>query len=344
MGFADLQPLPPGIALFQRSLERGRLGHAYLLTGDAMTELEPAALMLAKTLNCQSPPRQSSHGVGLDYCDVCPACRKIGQEVHADVRWLRPESKLRVILVEQIRTLLEAVYLKPTEGRYKVAILVGADRLNTQAANAFLKTLEEPPDRCVMLLLTTDPQRVIETVRSRCLRLPLGGGERAVASGPVLAWVKAFAEQAAAAPGSLLARYRLLGGLLAELEQRRAATIQALTARSPLERQEDAEPGLRERWETELAAAIEAENRRQRAELLAALQWWLRDVWLRAQGLGAERLSLPELADSTETVARRVSPAAAAANLRGIERTQRLLATNVQEALALEVALLTLRL
>jgi DNA polymerase-3 subunit delta' len=344
MGFADLQPLPPGIALFQRSLERGRLGHAYLLTGDTMAELEPLALILAKTLNCQAPPRRAPNGVGLDSCDACPACRKTGEELHPDVRWLRPESKLRVILVEQIRALLEAVYLKPSEGRYKVAILVGADRLNSQAANAFLKTLEEPPDRCVMLLLTTDPQQVIETVRSRCLRLPLGSGERAVAAGPALAWVRSFAEQAAGAPSGLLARYRLLGQLLAELEQRRTATSQALTARSPLERQEDAEPSLRERWETELAAAIEAENRRQRAELLAALQWWLRDVWLTAQGLGAERLSLPELAGSTAVVACRVSPAAAAANLRGLERTQRLLRTNVQEALALEVGLLTLQL
>ena len=72
-------------------------------------------------------------------------CRKIDHETHADIHWARPESKSRVITVEQMRDLMQQIQLKPTEAEYKVTIIAGADRLNPQAANAFLKTLEEPP-------------------------------------------------------------------------------------------------------------------------------------------------------------------------------------------------------
>ncbi len=344
MAFADFKPEPPGVAVLQRSLSRGRLGHAYLITGEQLAPLEYFARTLAKTLNCRQPPRQAPNGTPLDCCDHCQPCRQIEGELYPDVQWLRPESKLRVILVPQIRALLESVYLKAVDARYKIAVIAGADRLNVQAANAFLKTLEEPPERCVMLLLSTEPSRVLETVRSRCLRLNLGGSTRAVVEPAVLEWVRSFAELVAAAKGGLLARYRLLGQILKELEARRATIEKELTSRSPLERYEDADPELREKWEDELTAAIEAEYRRQRSELLLALQWWLRDIWLVTQQLAGERLSLPELTASTHAVAGRLREPVAAANLQSLERTQRSLHTNVQEALALEVGLLRLQL
>lgn len=343
MAFADITPPPPGIALLQRSLERGRLGHAYLFSGERLNDLERIARTLAKTLNCRNPRRAAS-GAAIDCCDTCPSCRKIDGDLHADVRWLRPEAKSRVIVVDQIRELLEAVYLKPTEAEHKVAVLVAADRLTTQAANAFLKTLEEPPPRSVLLLLSTEPQRLLETILSRCLRLNFGGGAAPVSDPETAAWLAGFVEQVAAAQGGLLSRYRLLAQLLAELGKRRDAISRELTGRSPLERYEDADPELRERWEEELEAAIEAEYRRQRTECLAAVQWWLRDVWLATQNLDCDRLSLPQLAAATRQVAARVSPSAAAENLRTLERTQRLLFGNVQEALALEVGLVKLQL
>src|SRR5262249_49697447 len=103
-------------------------------------------------------------------------------------------------------------------------------------------------------------------------------------------------------------------------------------------------PRLRERWEDELAAAIEAEYRRRRADVLLALQWWLRDVWLRALSLGNDLLSFPLLAHAAGTVAGRITPRRALGNGEGLEQTQQLLGSNVQEALALEVGLLKLKL
>ncbi len=344
MAFGDLRAHPLSVSLLQRSLERGRLGHAYLFVGGQLSELEPVARTLAKTLNCQEPPQRAASGVAVDCCDRCRACRKIETEIHEDVQWVRPESKLRVVTIQQMRELMQTVHLKPTEAAYKVAVIVAADRLNEAAANAFLKTLEEPPPRSVLILLTTEPQRVLETVRSRCLRLNLGEGAGAPPAAAQAGWLAAFAHQTAQAQEGLLGRYRLLGVLLAELARRKAQIETDITARSPLEVYEDADPKLREKWEAELAAAIEAEYRRQRAEVLGALQWWLRDLWLAAQRLGREHFSFADLAEATEAVARRTGPSQALGNLEALERTQRVLYSNVQEALALEVGLLKLSL
>jgi hypothetical protein len=135
----------------------------------------------------------------------------------------------------------------------------------------------------------------------------------------------------------------LLGVLLKKLGEVKAEIEKALAARSPLERYDDVDPKLREKWEDELAAAIEAEYRLQRSDLLVAVQWWLRDVWLRSLRLEGGLLSFPELA-STGRVGGRVSASQATENLGVLERTQRLLGSNVQEALALEVGLLKLNL
>lgn len=325
----------------QRSLARGRLGHAYLFTGDDLEALEDLARTLAKTLNCQRPVQTG--GVATDCCDDCSSCKKIGGEIHADVHWARPESKSRVITIDQIRELMHAIQLKPAESPFKVAIIVGSDRLNPQAANAFLKTLEEPPAKSVLILLSTEPSRILETILSRCLRLNFAADGGRALDPEQAHWLQQFSAAAAREQKSLFGRYRLLDSLLQRLGAIRAQTEELLTARSPLEKYGDAEKELREKWETELTAAIEAEYRRRRAEVLRLLQWWLRDVWLYTLAVGEGLLHLPQIAGADE-VARRLTPHQARENLAVLEQTQRLLHTNVQEALALEVGLLKLQL
>src|SRR3974377_1870541 len=107
MAFKDFPQQEQGVRLLQRSLERGRLAHAYLFTGHQLDELEALARTLAKALNCQKPDRSKGNGSAIDCCDVCPACRKIGNDNHADVHWVRPESKSRVILIGQMRELMK---------------------------------------------------------------------------------------------------------------------------------------------------------------------------------------------------------------------------------------------
>lgn len=305
--------------------------------------LEALARTLAKTLNCREPVRRSASGPAIDCCDKCAVCRRIEEENHGDVQWARPESKSRVVTVEQTRELMREIQLKPGEAEYKVAVIVGADRMNAQAANAFLKTLEEPPPRSVLVLLTTEPQRLLETVVSRCLRLNFSAEGAPLMSSGQREWLAGFGEMAGGEQKSLLGRYRLLGLLLKKLAELKAEIEGRLTASSPLERHDDVDPKLREKWEEELAAAIEAEYRLQRADVLTAVQWWLRDVWLRTLRVQEGLLNFPGLA-SAGAVAGRISASEARENLRVLERTQKLLRSNVQEALALEVGLLKLRL
>jgi DNA polymerase-3 subunit delta' len=294
-------------------------------------------------LNCEQPRRDES-GNALDSCDQCLSCRKINGALHPDVHWVRPESKLRIITIDQMRDLMAEVHLKPAEAQFKVAVIVGADRLNSAAANAFLKTLEEPPARSILILLSTEPQRILETMVSRCLRLNFAGEGGPRFDAAQVRWLKSFSEAASGEQKSLLGRYRLLGTLVSRLAELKTDIERDLSARSPLERYEEVEPRLRETWEEELSAAIEAEYRRQRAELVAGLQWWLRDVWLQTLAVPGDLMRFSELKRSIESVGERVSPQDALENLQVLEQTQRLLHTNVQEALALEVGLLKLNL
>jgi DNA polymerase-3 subunit delta' len=339
---ADPPPSDPVLERLGRALDRGRLGHAWLFTGPDLEVLGDAARRLAALVNCAAPPRRGAAGLPAAACGACRHCRRIAADLHPDVLWLRPESKTRIIPIDPVRGLMGALQLKPTEAAVKVGVLAAADRLNAAAANAFLKTLEEPPARSLLLLLSTEPDRLLETILSRCQRLNLGGERRPDAA--TAAWAECFAAAAATPAKTLLERYRLLDTLLARLVAVREAVEKELAARSPLERHDDVEPELRGQWEDQLAAAIEGEYRRRRAETLAALEWWLRDVWLLALGQPEGLLGLPAAAGHSRAVAARVRPAEAAANLAVVADTQRLLHTNVQEALALEVALLKLRL
>jgi len=175
-------------------------------------------------------------------------------------------------------------------------------------------------------------------------------------------WLAKVSDVAATQQKSLLGRYRLMDVLVSKLSELKAGIEGSLTARSPLQQYKDAEEDLVERWESELSASIEAEYRRQRTDLLSALQWWLRDVWVQTLKLhsSAGRRSTPTVTQAqhqnpddllafpqlpgTQRVAHRITTAEAIQNLQVMEQLQRWLYTNVQEALALEVGLLKLRL
>ena len=369
MSFRDFPTQTGVVQLLQRSLDRGRLAHAYIFSGHDTEELEGAAATLAKVLNCTNPVR-SKTGAAIDSCDKCDPCHRINSANHPDVQWIRAESKLRIISIDQIRDLLQTVNLKPTMGGYKVAILTAADRLNQQAANAFLKTLEEPPQKTIFILLTTDVSRILETILSRCLRLNFAGDHAVKLSPDEQTWLSGFASDAAAEKPGLFRRYRLLDSVLGRLTNLKEQVDETLSAASPLNRSEikEVEPSLRKKWEDELDASIEAEYRRKRTDALGILHWWLRDVWLLTHNVAADvrrltsssnesrslltsaateldqLVTFPTLLQATQGVAERLKETDAMENLRLIDRTQQILHTNAQEALTLEVTFLRLKL
>ncbi len=343
MPFADIPDRGRALELLQRSLLRGRVAHAYLFAGPQLPTLETVARALVMAVNCTNPPAQTPDGQP-DSCGSCPACRRIATSTHPDVLWVRPESKLRVITIQQVREVIQTVSLKPTEALWKAAVIVGADRMNPQAANAFLKTLEEPPGQSILILLATEPQRLLETILSRCLRLDFWSNEQRHLHQTSTACLPELARDLAEGNAGLLRRYHLLSRLSAHLTDLRSKSLETQQAQSPLGSHDDIDPHLRQRWEDELAAAAEAEYRRLRAEVLSDLQWFFRDVWLKTLNVASDLLALPNLESFTAAIAKRIGSADAQHNLATITRARRMLETNVQEALVLEVSLLNLKL
>ena len=344
MALADLTTEATAVRIFQESLRRDRLAHAYLLAGGTAESAESLALQIAKTLNCESPATDPTTQRAIDACDQCLSCRQIERRQQADVTWIRPESKSRIITIAQIRSVLDTIHLKAHGASYKVIVIVGAERMNPQAANAFLKTLEEPPAKSVMLLLSTDTQRLLDTILSRCRRINLESTRSLEADPEGLAWLGSLSNRILSQPKGASTRYHILAELLDLLNAKKAGIDETLSAASPLQTHDDLEPKLRDRYKQELAASIEAEYRRQRAELIALFQWFLRDIWLQTMRAGESLLLFPSLKTHTEQIADRISTQAALNNVELTDKLQRQLNTNVQEALAIEVTFLRIAL
>ncbi|MBR0576804.1 DNA polymerase III subunit gamma/tau [Proteiniclasticum sp. BAD-10] len=141
-------------------IKAGRIGHAYLFSGTRGTGKTTCAKIMAKALNCLRP-------VEGEPCNECDMCRKIDSGMSLDVVEQDAATNNKV---DDIRDLVDEVQYPPHEGKYKVYILDEVHMLSTGAVNAFLKTLEEPPEHVVFILATTDPQKLPVTILSRCQR------------------------------------------------------------------------------------------------------------------------------------------------------------------------------
>jgi len=267
---------------FAASIENGRMGHSYLLTGDHSEALENLALGLAGQV-----------------LDAAP-------QEHPDFHAVRPESKSRHITVKQIRDLERELYLRPLTAPLKVAVIFDAERMclaGAAAANAFLKTLEEPPAHTLILLTSGRPAMLLPTIISRCLRLDLGFEDIDSLTAPEPAWIaRWYAPQPN--PGlRAYARAQVLHQHWAELR-------------------DSAETHLRDTSDMEedvAAALLEAEFQLSRQESVAQLQRW---YWRRAEAAMAA------------TEADRIRA------VRALEELQASLAQNVEPNLAVEVACL----
>jgi len=342
MAFAELMTQIPALQILQRSMVRQRVGHAYLFTGPDRAVLETASQAFAKAMNCLEKAREAKDQA--DFCGRCSACERIQANHHGDVQWIRPESKMRMITMDQMRQLMETLHLKPNDARYKVWTIVDADRMNAQSANAFLKTLEEPPANSLMILLSTQPERLLDTIRSRCLRLQFSGEDHTRLRQEHQSWLASFAEHIGGKDSGMLDRYKAMDILLEKLAEARASIETTLKDRFHADLPDDADPKMREKRDLEWKAAVEAEYRRKRSDLFTAMLWWLRDLWLMTLQAGDASLTFPALQEVNATIAARVHAQGVMDNIRLVEKLQRALHTNVQEALALEVHLLKLNL
>lgn len=164
--FEDIIGQKQIVRILRNQIRSNSVSQAYLFTGTHGTGKTSTARILAKAVNCESPAAVT--GDGPVPCGVCESCRAIKEGRFVDVIEMDAASNNRV---EDFRALIDLVKYPPSIGRYKVYIIDEVHMLTQQAENAFLKTLEEPPEHAIFILATTDPQKVRETIRSRCMQL-----------------------------------------------------------------------------------------------------------------------------------------------------------------------------
>ena len=305
----------------KRAHKQNRLAHAYLISGPVGSGKRTLAAELATLVN------------GTPAKDVfSPRAR--------DIYLAEPESKSRRIVVEQVRELEHTLQMRSTNGGRKVAIISEADRLLSQAANAFLKTLEEPPDHSLLLLLSALPEALPDTIISRCVPIPLATTDVA-SPAEEEELVELLREIAREKSWNLQTAYQLAQGL-----QRLLARVREEIKEVNAEAEKQEELRYRNatdgRWladrEDYYKALTESQYLRRRARLLETIFAWWTDV-LRAR-TGINDLNLPALAGETKAVAARIETSEVLKRIRRLEELRDHLDRNIQEALAIEVAFL----
>ena len=164
MSFSTLIGNDHNKQILQRLLRRGSLGMSLIFAGPDGIGKRQFALTFAKAANCQNPAQTND-----DSCDECPACLRIQSNSYSDVVTTQPDGTY--IKIAQTRALTNDVQVRPREGKQRFFLLDGADRLREEAANSLLKTLEEPPSTSTIILLTSRPDALLPTIRSRSQRL-----------------------------------------------------------------------------------------------------------------------------------------------------------------------------
>jgi len=292
MPFAGVVGHSRPLGLLAGSIARGTLPPSLLFTGPEGVGKRLAAQAVAEALNCLSPQ-------GRDACGSCAACRRIGRGSHPDVLAIEP-PEVGATKIEVVRPAIAAAAYRPFEGRCRVVIVNDADRLTEDAANALLKSLEEPPAGTVFILVTARPEVLPPTIRSRCSQLRFGR----LSAGDVARFLierhgmeaeeaHAVAAVADGSPGRALE-----AGTRAYKDGRAAAlsTLRAVSAAASPKARLQAAAGL---MAGKPSSAGERDELATRITMLASL---LRDVALVAYGGRGDQLANADLAADLATL------------------------------------------
>jgi DNA polymerase-3 subunit delta' len=308
-------------AVLKNAHAQDRLAHAYLITGE---------------------PGSGKRALVARLCGLMTGDEPAAAMRHADVHTVEPESKSRRIVIAQVRALERELQMRSFTGGRKVGIIFDADRLQPQASNAFLKTLEEPPARTHLLLVSALPDQLLETILSRCIEVPLRAVEKRELSPRQRELAAALSSTAASGNLDLPGVYALVRDfqrLLAAAKEEAAAAGEEELKGEEKRYKQIADAKWFEEREDHFKALGEARYLGERSGLIETLEQWWADI-LRQQ-CGAGNLDLPELAPQTRRVAEALSPGDALRRAGALENLRELLGSSgVQEPLAIEVAFL----
>lgn len=297
--------------LIEKAIAAGRPAHGYLVVGNvrgqALALAERVAAKLLGALNAEQ------------------------LKVHPDCHWLHPEKKSRIISVAAMHEkMVDAVATTAYAGGWKVGVIAGADCLNPQSANAFLKTLEEPPKKTLFFLLADSPDQLLPTIVSRCQRIDLPDARRRGLAEPYRSCVlRALADPANA--GGALERAALAGRLAAVLEALKDEVEKLVKA--DVEASETDAGAEVSKDETE--ALVSSRYRAFRADFCLTLENWFRDVAATCAAGPDAPLLHPDFAEQVRARAAKINRALAFRNVEFVAELARSFNRNLPEAAAL---------
>ena len=324
--------------LIEAAWRRGRLAHAFLISGAVGSGKERLAARVIQLANGGG----AAGGGGFDLFGepVVVETPPLNELEGGWVRIVRPRMKSRVINVDEIRDLEKTLQLAVPGGSCKVGVLVAADRMNDSAANAFLKTLEEPPPNTLLLLLTAHPQRLLPTILSRCVRLPLLGGRPLLEEGgaELVAALNRAASRGFGTPVAAMHLKAVFGGFLARCREEAEAAAKAAEKEEVAAYRDTTDGAWLKSREAFHKAAAEAEYLESRNRLLDVLMAWMADL-LRLKA-GAGGLDFPESSPALAPVIAGETSHRLLQRMQALDSLRRTLETNAFEPLAIEVAFL----
>jgi DNA polymerase-3 subunit delta' len=330
MPFWDITGHERPIALLKSALRHGRLAHAYLFHGEAAIGKRLTATRLAQALNCEQPGTSDAQ----DSCGLCRSCLQIEARTYPDYVVLEPnrESATPQIKIEQVRDLDHLFIYRPLVSQRKICVIDDADRLTIGAANALLKTLEEPPGYGLFLLISSRPHALPITIRSRCQSLRFTPPAQTQVEAALI--LKREIPPAEARFLALFTEGRIGDALTIDLATVRARQRECLDLVAPSALKSTA---------AILTSAETLAKADRGAEILSWLTRWIRDLVIVIAGGSRDQLLNLDQLDQLEDYARRADLDLLLDLLRTIEDTEQQATRHPNLHMALETTLLRLR-